>query len=597
MIDYQKRQFQKGVTFYTDSYMGRVSDIDIDHDVTELYLSGSTEQNYVIKEIMLARNEKTFPQIERIYIANGVMSIRIPNKMFPNVKEIISYSKCFLSGNLLIRREPGYADETCLYNTFCKKSGELIDLKGISIIAKNAFDGCESLNIINTDGVKRVYEGSFRGYEKISELPVVDDVHVLGNIVMDYGPVIPKQARVFNQDIDFTDKSVTVYDISVIKNMNQKKLPKKIILNDDGIINMNDIDSILQREAISTIDIAADNPYFASYDGMLYNPDMTILIRCPAGRAGKIVIPDGVKVISEKAFYNCAINEVVIPDSVKDVEQKAFRCCHSLEKITFSKNMSCIKKGTFSECSSLKNISIPWHIKTIGENAFSGIENPQLDLAEGIEAIETKAFCFTTDNNSTVVLPSTIKELGYTCFGNLKNLAIDTETGRLPNGFFSSIDYVGRIDVDKFLRIDSCAIINGKKYLIPYIGTDYYKLDRYFRFLPFDPDIVWRLYEKIDGNERLFTFLILLYPTVDNTGIKRDIEKTFKHLQRASVNNLYKKGEFDLLTKYLSYNLSTKKMLENLIAAAERDDKPEIKAYALIALQTYKTKVKKTYKL
>ena len=143
---------------------------------------------------------------------------------------------------------------------------------------------------------------------------------------------------------------------------------------------MNDVDDVLQREAIFEIEISPDNPYFTSHDGILYNSDMTVLVRCPAGRTGKIIIPDGVKVISECAFYNCSISEVVIPDSVTDVEQWAFRCCHNLEKITFSKNMSCIKAYTFFECISLHDINIPGHIKVIGESAFRGIKDPQKAL-------------------------------------------------------------------------------------------------------------------------------------------------------------------------------------------------------------------------
>lgn len=597
---YTKRQFQEGVTFYTDGFIGYVYDIDIDQDVTELYLSGDKAQHYSIREVSVPGNEKRFPQIERIYIADSVMSIQIPNKMFPNVKEIISDSKSFQSGNLLIRKAPGYAKGVCLFNTFCKKADELIDLNGVRTIAGNAFDGCESSNIINAGGIKEVYQNAFYGYEKISELPIVDGVHMLGNIVMDYGPIIPKQARLFNHDIDFTGKPVTVQDISVVEKMNRKKLPQKIILNDNGVIDMNDVDSVLQREAISEIEISSDNPYFTSNDGILYNPDMTALIRCPAGRTGKIIIPDGVKVISEYAFYNCAISEVVIPDSVTDVEGRAFRCCHNLEKVTFSKSMSCIKAGTFSECISLNNLSIPGHIKVIGESAFSGIKDPHLDLSEGVEEIGTEAFRFTPGNDLTVSLPSTIKKLGYRCFGNLKNLTIDTETGMLPNGFFSSISCVGRVnmnDIKEAHRIVSYLTVNGKAYLIPYIDVNLDKLDRYFRFLPFDPDVIWRQYEKINTNERLFKFLILSYPTVENAEIKKDIEKIFKRLQRASVNSLYKKCEFELLVRYLSYNLATKKMLENLVAASERDGKPEIKAYALIALQTYEIKTEKTYKL
>ena len=244
---YTKRQFQEGVTFYTDSFTGNVYDIDIDQDVTELYLSGDKAQHYVIKEVRMYENKKRFPQIERIYIADSVMSIWIPNKMFPNVKEIISDSKSFQSGNLLIRKALG----VCLFNTFCKKADELIDLNGVETIADNAFDGCESSNIINAGGIKEVCQNAFYGYEKISELPVVDGVRMLGNIVMDcplapytpaslpvspngldtrersslhHGPIIPKQARLFNYDIDFTGKPVTVQDISVVKKNESKKI-------------------------------------------------------------------------------------------------------------------------------------------------------------------------------------------------------------------------------------------------------------------------------------------------------------------------------------------------------------------------------------
>lgn len=367
---YEKRQFQEGVTFYTDSFNGKVYDVDIDQNVTELHLSGNGEHNYVIKEILMLGNEKRFPKIERIYIGKNVTLIRILNRMFPNVKEIVSDSRYFPSGNLLIRKDSCYGGGMCLYNTFCKKSGELIDLKGVVTIAEEAFNGCESSNIVNVDEIKSIPGNAFHGYEKISELPSVDGAHMLGNIVMDYVSVIPKQARLFNREIDFTGKSITVYDISIVKGINKKRMPAKIILDNNGTIDMNDVDSILQQEKISEIEISADNPYFTSHEGILYNSDMTILIRCPAGRTGKVVIPDGVKVVSENAFYNCAISEVVIPDSVIDVERKAFFCCYNLEKITFSKNMSRINSRTFAECSSLRNINIPGHIKTIGVSAF-----------------------------------------------------------------------------------------------------------------------------------------------------------------------------------------------------------------------------------
>lgn len=55
---YTKRQFQEGVTFYTDSFTGNVYDIDIDQDVTELHLSGDKEHHYSIREVSVSGNEK-----------------------------------------------------------------------------------------------------------------------------------------------------------------------------------------------------------------------------------------------------------------------------------------------------------------------------------------------------------------------------------------------------------------------------------------------------------------------------------------------------------------------------------------------------------
>lgn len=162
---------------------------------------------------------------------------------------------------------------------------------------------------------------------------------------------------------------------------------------------------------------------------------------------------------------------------------------------------------------------------------------------------------------------------------------------------FPQIERIYIADSVMSIRIPNKMFPNVKEIISDSKSFQSGKLDRYFRFLPFNPDVIWRQYEKINTNERLFRFLILLYPTVENAEIKKDIEKTFKRLQRASVNGLYKKGEFELLVRYLSYNLSTKKILENLVAASERDSKPEIKAYALIALQAYETKTEKTYKL
>lgn len=66
--------------------------------------------------------------------AVGVACVDIPNKMFPNVKRVISDNKNYETSNVLINK----TDKTLL-NTFYKKPGELIDLKKVKYISDKAF--------------------------------------------------------------------------------------------------------------------------------------------------------------------------------------------------------------------------------------------------------------------------------------------------------------------------------------------------------------------------------------------------------------------------------------------------------------------------
>lgn len=60
---------------------------------------------------------------------------------------------------------------------------------------------------------------------------------------------------------------------------------------------------------------------------------MSILVKCPAGREGKIVIPDGVVEIAPGAFSNSCIQEVVFPDSLRKLGMSAFSFCKRLERV------------------------------------------------------------------------------------------------------------------------------------------------------------------------------------------------------------------------------------------------------------------------
>lgn len=98
-------------------------------------------------------------------------------------------------------------------------------------------------------------------------------------------------------------------------------------------------------------DIIADpeNSSYCSIDGVLYDKEVSVLIKCPEGKKGNLNIPSSVTTIGDNGFYYCeGLKSITIPNSVKTIGQWAFAYCTGLTSVT-----------------------IPYSVTTIGDNVFS----------------------------------------------------------------------------------------------------------------------------------------------------------------------------------------------------------------------------------
>lgn len=132
MLQLEFTEQQPGVTVF-GKMQYRAVNIDVKPGMTEIHFL-PFKKAYYPSEYRLCNVDKTFPDVETIYIADAVACVDIPNQMFPNVKRVISDNKNFETSNVLINK----TDKTLL-NTFCKKPGELIDLKKVKYISDKAF--------------------------------------------------------------------------------------------------------------------------------------------------------------------------------------------------------------------------------------------------------------------------------------------------------------------------------------------------------------------------------------------------------------------------------------------------------------------------
>lgn len=570
---------QPGVTFYGNRRLTTVTilDIKVEDGVKEVFFESLKDCDAIEVKI---QSDCRCPSVERLYISENVRNISISNNTFPNVNRVNSDSKYFLSGNVLIEHYD-VQDIYILKNTFCKKKGENIDLKNVNRIKDYAFVNCCSGNVTNVSEQILCDYKAFYQYKGIYQLPVVDGAHMMGNIMMTVSNTIPACTTAINRYIDFSGRNVKLTNPGIVSNIYPAHMPKRIYVDNERIISPDEIYTA-GNTSIENIDINPKNKYYTSIDGIVYTADKKTLIRCPVGKSGKVVIPDGVTTIGRHAFRSCKISEVVIPDSVTEIGISAFTESH-IQDFTLGKGMTYIGKYMFSTCKNIKHIHIPSHIKEIMSSAFSACNAEDIVLDEGVERIGLNAFEVSTANDTKIILPSSVKMIGDGALRNIKNVTL---TNKIPPGFFMSLDtYESGADIYVKIR--------GKQYILP-SQSHFQTIDDYVMSLPFDDQILWRQFKYITEPMERYEFIMRAYKAVDGDieeQSKKEMLDMLRDNQKYIISNCCTyRYEAEYFIFMLSLDICTRQTIEKIISFADKTEGLSIKAYALDALNRMDTK-------
>lgn len=163
-----------------------------------------------------------------------------------------------------------------------------------------------------------------------------------------------------------------------------------------------------------------------------------------------IIIPDGIKKITEKAFYDCTeLESISIPNSVTDIEAYAFCRCQKLKSIVLPKSIKKIKESTFKGCAELKTVSIPNTVTEIEEDSFSDCKKIKvINFPSSIVKIEKHAFYNCTslesiffENESTKIETDAFRNCKNLKKINLRNYFIQNEFLISENTIVSILNY------------------------------------------------------------------------------------------------------------------------------------------------------------
>ena len=105
----------------------------------------------------------------------------------------------------------------------------------------------------------------------------------------------------------------------------------------------------------------------------------------------KLVIPDTIEVIEERAFKNStSLQSIDFGNGLKTIEHGAFAYCGNLKEINIPSCVTYLGTGSFSGCSQLNKVILSCNLETIFSGTFS--ECPELETLEMSES-NTKYIC------------------------------------------------------------------------------------------------------------------------------------------------------------------------------------------------------------
>ncbi len=179
------------------------------------------------------------------------------------------------------------------------------------------------------------------------------------------------------------------------------------------------------------ITIEDGNKVFRIIDGLLINIETNELVLSETG-VQDVVVPDGVKTITKRAFYTRYIDSVRFPKSLESIQEYAFAKCVKLTTITLPNSLVELSQGTFYSCDSLEEVELPPNLTKIGHNALAYTAIQSIEIPSKVTLIGSNAFS-NCERLESVALRNGLMDISMQAFWGCSQLREIT----LPEGLES----------------------------------------------------------------------------------------------------------------------------------------------------------------
>lgn len=369
----------------------------------------------------------------------------------------------------------------------CTKVEKVVIPSSVTCIEAGAFDGCTNLAEIEfPETFIEFGDGVFDGTKWLAEKRKENALVIVNDTLIDAKSavgevVVPDGVRIINEFAFAENSEIT----SVILPESLEKIENEAFyacIALEKIVLPKSLKKLERRAFQSCISLKEIGipEGFTEFEGDVFaktawlrekqkeNPLVVVngVLIDASTASGKVVVPMGVKCIAENAFYSNTylegtinaelVVEVVLSDSVTTIKDGAFSNCFSMKRITIPENVVSIgeyafdleglkairgKAGSYAEIyAKLKAIAFEptltydWRVEgdtliisgtgIIDDGAWQYENFKNVIIEEGIEGIDSFTFNDRT-NIVSLVIPSTLKCVwGFAGCRNLKNITI-----------------------------------------------------------------------------------------------------------------------------------------------------------------------------
>ncbi len=211
------------------------------------------------------------------------------------------------------------------------------------------------------------------------------------------------------------------------------------------------------------------NPTYSSIDGVLFNKNATTLLQVPEGKMGSYTIPDGVRIISDSAFFDCTgLTNITIPTSTTTFRYYAFYGCTGLTEIMLPKSVISILSDAFTDCKHLTAITVdndnPAFSSLDGvlfnKNQTSVVQYPpgkigSYIIPNGVTSLADSSFAFRY-NLTSVIMPNSLTNIGWGAFegcSSFTNITIPNSVTMIQHRAFQSCAKLTEIRIPGSVKV------------------------------------------------------------------------------------------------------------------------------------------------